>query len=187
MKKISDIATVKFGTNATGSVNGDIVLIQSGSINEQGGYDPTNNLRLKSAKLDDNDYLKAGDLLFPAKGTFKAPYILKQHDLPATASSVFFILSPDKNVVLPEYLAWALTSPKVIHKISTIAEGSTISSISIKEFRSLTIDIPDIEIQYKIADLQRLQRRYDELTLELQSQLKTLNNQIANQLTISTL
>ncbi len=180
MKKIHQIANISFGKNLDASTVGDIAFIQSGSINETGEYDSRNIQYLNVEYVSKDDYLLPGDILFTAKGSIKSPYIIKEADLPAVASSVFFVIRPDLEQVYPEFLSWILTSPKLIHQINNIAEGSTITSISIREFRSITIEVPPLSIQKKITELNVLHKRYAELTLELQKKLEIMNMAAAN-------
>lgn len=182
MKKISDIASVFFGTGAASRSRGKVSLIQSGSVSEDGQYSPERNLLISRKEIDDEDFLLAGDLLFPAKGSHKHPYIIKETDRPVVASSVFFVIRAEKSIVLPEFLAWLFTTSKMHHQLSKISEGSTITSISIREFRSVRVDIPPLKVQHKIVALQQLQKRYTELSRELQHQVNIMNQEIANQI-----
>lgn len=182
MKKISDIASVSFGINVASLNKGTITLIQSGSITEQGEYNPKNNLLINKDAISEEDYLRTGDILFPAKGVQKNPYVLKETDLPAVASSVFFVIRTNREFMLPEFLAWILTTPQLYHQLSIISEGSTISSISIREFRSLLIQIPPLSVQNKIAEINQLQKKHIALTEQLQKQINLLNLETANQI-----
>lgn len=182
MEKISNIASVSFGINVVSLKMGKIHLIQSGSITEQGEYNPKNNLLINKDAINEDDYLQAGDILFPAKGAQKIPYVIKEQDLPVVASSVFFVIRTDREIILSEFLAWLLTTPQMYHQLSVISEGSTISSISIREFRSLMIQVPPLSVQLKITELNQLQKRYSTLTEQLQEKTTLLNLEIANQI-----
>lgn len=180
MKKISNIASVSFGINVASLNRGKVSLIQSGSITEQGEYHPNSNLLINKDAIDEDDYLLTGDILFPAKGSQKIPYVVKEQDLPVVASSVFFVIRTDREAVLPEFLAWLLTTPQMYQQLRVISEGSTISSISIREFRSLPIPVPPLSVQFKITEIMQLQERYATLTAQLLEKTNLLNREIVN-------
>jgi len=182
MKKMETIANISFGINNPPDKNGDVPLIQAGSISNRGGYIPANNGYVLAEKLSENNYLSAGDLLFAAKGVKNIPYVIKHENLPAAASSIFFIIRAGRRVVRPEYLAWYLKSQQVRQWINTVSGGSTIASISIREFRKLKVPVPSLRIQKKIIELQDLQNQYRAKADELVKKVESLNDELARQI-----
>ncbi|MEX0646170.1 MAG: restriction endonuclease subunit S [Balneolaceae bacterium] len=182
MKKIDSIGNVFFGVNHSPDKSGNIPLIQAGSINGRGDYSPEQNAFIHSEKLSGKEYLQAGDLLFAAKGVNNFPYVVKEEDLPATASSIFFVIRVDIKQILPEFLAWYLKTKKAKHWIGINSEGSTINSISIKEFRQFKVPVPEIDIQEKVIRLHLLQGRYKSKVTHLLENIDLVNEEISKQL-----
>jgi len=182
MKNISEIADVSFGVNYSPEKYGAIPLIQMRSINEQGKYDPRYNSAVFRGEIDTDALLQDGDLLFAAKGTGNIPYIVREDILPALASSVFFVIRVNRDVVIPEYLAWYFKTTRVMNWIKTVSEGSTVKSISIKEFRKFKVPVPEIDVQRKIMELQELQSKYKKYAELLSTKTELLNNEISKRL-----
>ena len=55
--------------------------------------------------------------------------------------------------IFNQYLNLALQSPNVNKRINAVAKGSTFNEISLEELRKLMVPIPDINEQYKIAEI----------------------------------
>ncbi|MGF1670058.1 MAG: restriction endonuclease subunit S [Balneolaceae bacterium] len=182
MKKISEIANVTFGVNYSPEKYGDIPVIQMRSINEQGEIDSRYNSAVYREKIDEDELLQDGDLLFAAKGTGNIPYIVREEMLPVLASSVFFVIRVNRDIILSEYLAWYLKTPRVMNWIETVSEGSTVRSISIKEFRKFKVPVPDLDVQKKIMELQELQVEYNKYVEMLSTKTELLNNEISKRL-----
>ncbi|MCC5934811.1 MAG: restriction endonuclease subunit S [Balneolales bacterium] len=182
MKKIKSISKVSFGINPTPSADGDLPCILSGSISSNGEYSPSVNTLISSQSIKSSDQLQAGDILFAAKGPVKFPYVLKERDLPAVASSVFFVITVRQDRVVPEYFAWCLMLPKIRHQLEMMAEGSTIKSVSIRDFRLLSVPVPPLPVQKKIISLQQLQKEYEAKTRRIAELRVSLHQEISNQL-----
>lgn len=182
MKKIESLSSVSFGVNYSPVEAGNVRIVQAKSIDDSGVYKPEYDSFAPQDKLSEKDFLTEGDLLFPAKGSNHFTYVVKREDLPAVASSVFFIIRVNPEKILPEFLAWCLRTPRTRHRIDVISEGSTISSIPIKEFRKLKVPVPKLEVQKKVIELQVLQIGYKMYVEKLTEKIELLNNEISKQL-----
>jgi len=66
--------------------------------------------------------------------------------------------------------------------IKTVSEGSTVKSISIKEFRKFKVPVPEIDVQRKIMELQELQSMYNKYVELLSTKTELLNDEISKRL-----
>lgn len=69
-------------------------------------------------------------------------------------STGFAVLTPNTDFILPEYLYYVLTQPKITNYLSVVADGSTTAypSITPSIIGSLEIEVPDILTQQEIVD-----------------------------------
>ncbi len=131
----------------------------------------TGNLHMVTPKGQAWKYqIQPGDVLFVAKGNrnygiaidprWVRPYPESWENV--LASSHFYILRPSVQRIIPEYLAWCLNQPSTQSLLQSIATGSLMKMIPKISFENILLDVPTIEIQRKIIDLQFLseQERY---------------------------
>ncbi len=105
-----------------------------------------------------------GDVLFVAKGSrnfgiavtprWVKPFLDTWDDV--LASSQFYILRPNVNRVLPDYLAWSLNQPTTQGRLQSMATGTHMKMIPKSSFEELLLDVPSIEIQEKIVTVDSL-------------------------------
>ena len=81
------------------------------------------------------------------------------------------LIRPNKSFVSPAYLTYCLLAPKQQYNLLSTANGATVAHVNLPTIRNLTIDLPDISIQNKIADTLS---RYDTLIENYQKQIKLL-------------
>jgi restriction endonuclease S subunit len=121
-------------------------------------------------------FLKRGDVLFIAKGVRNNAVTYKTENL-AVASSIFFIIKADDNKVLPEYLSWYINSKKAQAYLNSIKSGTSTVNINKDALLNMEVDLPDLEIQYKIGDFYNLCRKEYELINRLMEKKNALNEQ----------
>ena len=73
--------------------------------------------------------------------------------------------------VCPEFLAYILTSPERKEYMEQVAGGSAQPKLGIYKIEAIKVDLPDIQIQHKIADILSA---YDDLIENNQKQIKLL-------------
>ena len=85
------------------------------------------------------------------------------------------LIRPNKSFVSPAYLTYCLLAPKQQYNLLSTANGATVAHVNLPTIRNLTIDLPDISIQNKIADTLS---RYDSLIENYQKQIKLLEEAV---------
>ncbi len=127
--------------------------------------------------------VKTGDILFMSRGANNYAVLIDSVPDPTIAPLTFFIIKAMNNV-LPEYLAWYLNQEMIKAQLNEIRMGVGTPMIPSKEFRELTIPLPPLTTQKKIAELSRLQMRETELLQDLMEETERLQQAIGRSLFI---
>jgi len=168
IRRIYDITNIQTGIFAKPADTGDIVYLQAKHFDENGQLAASLQADLSANGISDKHILKHGDILFAAKGTKNFAAVYEKYNLPAVASTSFFVLrSTDKNV-LPEYLAWFLNHPNTLTLLKAQAIGTSIPSISKQVLESLEIKIPDVETQQTILKIANLRKQEKNLKQQIE-------------------
>ncbi len=180
--RIQDISTIQFGHYAQASPKGTIPYLQARNFNEFGNYIGFTDTFLESNPKNNENLLEDGDVLFVSKGFRFFASAYKSEMGPAIASSIFFILKPQKEKIIPEYLVAVLNSPKSILHFQQSGAGSSIPSIRKNELADFVITIPPLEKQRQVVELQKMHLLDIELTTKLIEQKQLLHQTLINQL-----
>ena len=167
-KKIKDIADIQIGY----PFRKKIEPLSEGTyrVIQLKDFDENRNLKLDSlthvsitGKVE-KYMVNKNDVLFLSRGHNNYAFSV-DHSLDNTvAASYFFILRLKTEMMLPEYLAWYIDQPIAKKYINNIARrGTHMPLVPLSEFKNLKIDIPDIETQKRIIELNRLFDRESKL------------------------
>ena len=155
-KQISHIVNIQTGVFAKPEERGDVVYLQAKHFDENGNLQTELYPDIQSDKMTSRHMLKVGDVLFAAKGTKNFAAVLEKHNLPAVASTSFFVLRITDPELLPDYLAWFLNNPATQVLLKNKARGTSIPSIRKTDLDEMKITIPSIEKQKLIVRLTML-------------------------------
>jgi len=182
MVRLADIADIRFGLYAQPKPAGPAAYLQLSQFNEDGSTVAEPEGYINVDKKTAPHLLREGDVLFVGKGSrlFSACYV--KSDLPAVASSIFFVLRPDKAIVCPEYLAAILNAPQSKAIFRQIGGGTSIFSIRTSELAAFEIPLPSMEQQKRIASLAGLHRQDIDLMHKLIAQKQDLYTAIISKL-----
>ena len=81
------------------------------------------------------------------------------------------LIRPNKSLVDPAYLTYLLLAPKQQYNLLGTANGATVAHVNLPTIRNLKLELPDLEIQHRIATILS---RYDTLIENYQKQIKLL-------------
>lgn len=157
-EKLQNISEIQFGSTFKSSINGTVPCLQVSNITVDGSIDRNQMVFVDDELSTTESLLNVVDILMPAKGQkFSSALIDTDLGRNAVASSSLFILRVLSDRVLPEYLHWYLNLPRTKWMLESVATGTNIISLSIKEVRDLAVEIPDLNTQRKIIELKKLQ------------------------------
>ena len=174
-KKISEIAEVVSGVYLLAAPYGEVYYLQIKDLLSESPEKTASKVAL-SAK-NERYLLAKGDLLFAGKGT---TYLCKVFDLdiPAIASTTFYIIRIGDGDILPDYLCWYLSQPKTLAIIKSGQVGTGTPLIRKKILENLEIAIPDLKTQQQIVDLAKLQQKEEELLKTITEKRNLITNQL---------
>lgn len=170
------IANIQTGIFAKTVTDGDIVYLQAKHFDEYGGLHATLHPDLKADSLTNKHLLRPGDVLFAAKGTKNFAACYESKNLPAVASTSFFVIRVQRefsNKILPEFLAWFLNEPGTQQLLKSQAIGTSIVSISKSVLEALEVSIPNLQTQKAVLKITQLRNREK----NLKQQIETLREQ----------
>ena len=81
------------------------------------------------------------------------------------------LIRPDCEKVFPKYLVYYLLAPEQQYKLLGPANGATVAHVNLPVIRKMPIELPDIDVQQKIAGYISI---YDDLIENNQKQIKLL-------------
>lgn len=173
---IGEICTIKYGVHAQPSENGSIPYLMVRQFDAFGCLENENLTFVEpDSKLSDH-FLNDGDVLFVGKGNRLFAWCYKSKLGPYIPSSIFFVLKPEKEIILPDYLAIFLNSVKSKSALLQLGGGTNILSIRKSELSALEILIPSIEKQRTIVTVAGLHQK----DLAITQQLLNLKQQTFN-------
>jgi restriction endonuclease S subunit len=185
--RIEDCADVRPGFSAKGAIENDpqgtlqVITAQHIAKGEVYHYHKDHSLLIVPPKFYEKYVVTAGDVLFMSRGISNHAVLIESVPDPTIAPLSFFIMRPKQNV-LPEYLVWYLNQDMMKGKLSEIRSGAGTPMISSKEFRELSIPLPSLAVQKKIATLWRMQMREKQLLQQLVNETDRLNQAIGRAL-----
>ncbi len=121
-------------------------------------------------KLDSKRKPQKDDILYSVVGSFGIPVLIKQ-DKKFIFQRHIAILRPNKEIIYPKYLYYTMLSKDFYAKADTVAIGAAQRTVSLNSLRNLTIDLPPLPTQTKIANILSA---YDDLIENNQKQIRLL-------------
>ncbi|WP_052599626.1 restriction endonuclease subunit S [Aureispira sp. CCB-QB1] len=166
--KLEQIASLRTGVTFREGVkqkeDGDTYLIQMKDVSEDFKRFE-NSIRVDGSIFKPKHFLKQKDILFIAKGQHNKAILYDKGYEKACGLSLFIIIHPNQEMVLPEYLVWYLNQSMAQRQLERFKEGTATTSIGIKSLKGLEITLPPLVEQEKLVELIKLKDR-EEAILE---------------------
>ena len=162
--RLLDISTIRTGYTVRGRLEaaerGGLLTIQLGDISPDGSVNPEQLTRVCLGDLPDRYFVRAGDVVFRSRGERNTAFALDaRFREPALAVLPLFVLRPKMDIVLPEYLAWAMNQPPAQRHFDSFARGTNLRMVPRASLDALDIDVPELETQRKIVAIDALAER----------------------------
>lgn len=167
--RLADACSIHTGYTARGrlepTTDGGVLAIQLRDISPDGLVNPERLTRVQLEDLADRYFVRAGDVVFRSRGERNTASVLDERlQEAALAVLPLMVLRPKRDVVTPEYLAWAINQPPAQRHFDVAARGTNIRMIPRSSLDGLELDVPDIETQEKIVAFNALAERERELS-----------------------
>ncbi len=155
--KLADIANLNLGFSFKSKIepnnNRNYYLLQPKDFHNNTIIRSKNLIQIQ--KKTDLTHLKIANdsLVMKLRGPDFNVGVLKENSekRPIITTNQVAVITCNKNKILPFYLLWFLNSNEGQRNIQALCEGTNISKLSTKALSNLLIDIPSIELQYKIS------------------------------------
>lgn len=167
-KALKNITTIQTGVFAKPISKGEIVYLQAKHFDENGELINTLYPDLKTDGKIEKHLLRNGDILFAAKGTKNFAACCETENIPAVASTSFFVIRLQTGAILPGYLTWFLNHPDTQYLLKGKAIGTSIVSISKAVLEELEITVPSIRKQELVLKLHNLRNREKKLKQQIE-------------------
>lgn len=177
---VSALCTVSTGWSFRGRIEpaeGVETLVVQMRDTLSSGVDWASCVRTEVTGRREPDWLRPGDILFPARGNVSQAVLIDERigSLQAVAAPHFFVLRIRRSDVLPAYLAWWLNQEPAQRYLEQQAQSSTlVRNISLTALESVLVALPPFLRQQQIVDLASAIRREEELL----HRLRQTNQQI---------
>lgn len=182
MTNIASVCDIRFGFYAQPDPVGSAAYLQVRQFSDDGRLTAEADEFINIDQKAEPHLLREGDVLFVGKGNRLFSWCYHQTDQLAVASSIFFVLRPDLNVIHPDYLAAILNAPPNKAIFQQIGGGTNIFSIRKSELGAFEIPLPPMQQQKRIAALAALHQQEIELSQKLITQKQNLYKAIISKL-----
>lgn len=124
--------------------------------------------RYEFGKLAEHYFVRGGEVVFRSRGEPNAAVAIRDAlPEPVVVIVPLVIIRPDRNKLLPEYLAWAINQPDAQRRLGAEAQGTSLRMIPMTVLENLDIPVPELRTQNRIVELAALARQEGRLLHQL--------------------
>ena len=155
------------------------LTIQLRDVPPNGSVDPAGLTRLHVEAVPEKYLVGPGDVLFRSRSDSNTAAVVdNRFQEPALAMLPLFILRPDRDVVLPDYVAWAINQPRAQRHFDRFARGTNMRMIPRAAFADLEVTLPGLNVQRSVVALDALARRERYLSIRAAEERRRLYSRI---------
>ena len=185
---VSALCTVSTGWSFRGRIDpaegAGTVVVQMRDISLF-GVDWVSCVRTEVSGRREPDWLRPGDILFPARGNVSQAVLVDGRigSLQAVAAPHFFVLRVTRSDVLPAWLVWWLNQEPAQRHLEQNAQSSTlVRNIARPALESVQVALPPLPRQEQIIGLARAMQREDALLHRLRQTSQQIMTGLARDL-----
>ncbi|WP_186394163.1 restriction endonuclease subunit S [Stappia sp. TSB10GB4] len=124
--------------------------------------------RYEIGKLAQHYFVRGGEVVFRSRGEPNAAVAIRDTlPEPIVVIVPLVIIRPDREKLLPEYLAWAINQPDAQRRLGAEAQGTSLRMIPMTVLENLDIPVPELRTQNLIVELAALARQEGRLLHQL--------------------
>ncbi|WP_263831414.1 restriction endonuclease subunit S [Salinibacter sp.] len=123
-------------------------------------------MRVSDLHPSAHHFLRSGDILIVGRGVHRTALLADDPPPQTVADRTFFVARPDMEQVEPAFLAWYLNERRAQHYLQSHSRGTNIQTIKKSALERLPVQVPPLDTQERIADIQALVRREQKLVSE---------------------
>jgi hypothetical protein len=136
--------------------DGDLAVVQLHHVAEPGRPLPKSVIRVSNqGGRYDRYLLKINDILFHARGLRHPAGVINPLE-PAISAPGLYVIRPDPERVIPQYLAWCINHPQLQSAIAAVAQGTHAPFVSKKAMAAIRVPLPRHGTQRDVVQIQEL-------------------------------
>lgn len=161
MKSINSISSIRFGVHAKALEKGPMALVPSSAVGADGAIIPHFQRRIapEVVRYQDSDLLQADDVLLVGKGSSNHAAVWPGSAEGTLATNTLYVIRPNRQLVLPSYLAGYLNSTAAQAWFITHQKAGTVKVLSREALNELLVPVPPLAIQERMVRLADASRR----------------------------
>ncbi|MFM5812509.1 restriction endonuclease subunit S [Aeromonas veronii] len=182
------VATISAGYPFRGKIpehpEGNLAVVQMKDSSSEFGVDWMSCLRSEATGKKAPDWLQTGDILVAARGNQNYAVLVdtRHAPLPAVAAPHFYVVRPQSDALIPEFLAWQLNQQPCQRYFELHAEGTLTKSIRRQVLEEALIGLPSLAEQQTILAMARTLQEERQLMQLLQHNGEQMMHAIATRL-----
>ena len=181
--RIGDACSILTGYTSRGKLlpaeQGGWPVLQLGDVSPDGHVEPDRLTRVAFDDLPKRYLVGRGDVIFRSRGEPNIAVALDDRFVErAVAVLPLFVLRPKPEIILPEFLAWAINQPASQRHFDRVARGTTMRMVPRSGLEILEISVPPIETQRRIVAIDALAERERSLTILAANKRRAITGQI---------
>lgn len=182
IKNIAEVITgYTFRSALPLRTDGPIQVIQAKDVGSEIRVEEKSLARIKHQEFKTGAFVRKNDVIFSARGNFRAGVFDSNAKNIMASSSVYILRITDKNV-LPEFLAIFLNSVAGQKQIKQSLTGGAIKTILRKDLENLKVAIPEIAEQKLVIDIYKNSKKQWEMLRHKQAIIKKMADSAINKL-----
>ena len=177
--RLAALSDIHSGYTARGRLDplpeGGVPALQLRDVGTDGQAPGPNFQRYDLGKLSERYFVRGGEVIFRSRGQPNAAAAIRDPlPEPVVVIVPLVIVRPDRDRVLPEYLAWAINQPDAQRRLGAEAQGTSLRMIPMAVLENLEIAVPDLPMQKRIVEIDALARQEGQLLRQLAARRETL-------------
>jgi len=183
MTRLKDIVTsIKYGPHFKTRNEGSIKYLKGNHFNDD--FDLTAFAESYADTASDTSHLLIeNDVIIAAKGFRNFAWKYSHQAGECVASSLFYVIKLNEDIILPDYFTMAINSPRTQHRLKNVGLGATIPAIPKKELLRIKISVPTIEEQNKAIEIYKSLDKQIRIEREILDKRLRIKNGLLNLLT----
>lgn len=177
--RLAELCEIHSGYTARGRLEpvpeGGVPALQLRDVGAEGEVPGPTFQRYDLGDLSDRYFVRGGEVVFRSRGEPNTAAALGcALAEPAAVIVPLVIMRPNRERIIPEYLAWAVNQPDSQRRLSAEAQGTSLRMIPMSVLERLEIAVPDIPTQRRIIEFSSLARREGRLLRDLAARREQL-------------
>jgi len=177
------IKSIKYGPHFRTEQKGTTKYLKGNQFDEDYQWTLFNNSYVNIDNKELKHRLEENDVILAAKGfrNFAWKYTSEYGD--CIASSLFYVIKLDMDVIDPDYFTMSINSPRIQHVLKNIGLGATIPAIPKNELLRIDIAVPAMKEQLKAVAIFELLNEQIRIERSILSKRINIKNGLLNLLT----